>query len=143
MDNPISRAPETPLRFGPARWITACLAGGAALAVLLALTTDTAGRLLLFAAAVILTGYAIGDLVFSPRLTADADGLRIRTPLVRTQLAWAQITYVRADHRVRLGLRSTTLEVDAEETLVVFSRRSLGADPETVENLISAIAPHA
>ena len=35
-----------------------------------------------------------------------------------------------ADIRARLGLRSTTLEIDAGATLVVLSRRALGADPE-------------
>ena len=55
--------------------------------------------------------------------------MRIRTPLTRADLAWREVEDVSADVRSRYGLRSTTLEVDAGEVLVVFSRRSLGADP--------------
>ena len=43
--------------------------------------------------------------------------------------------------RTRFGLRSTALEIDAGDTLVVLSRRALGADPETVRDLVRAFAP--
>jgi len=73
--------------------------------------------------------------------TAGADGLLVRTPLTRARIAWSDVEAVRADARERLGLRSVTLEIDAGEQLLVFSRRALGADPERVAGLISAFKP--
>lgn len=134
------RAPV--LRFGPDRRVSALLAGGAILALVLALTAvDGAGRLLFAMVVMVLAGYSIGDLAFWPRLLADASGLRIRTPLARANLTWSDVDDVRADERTRYGLRSTTLEVDAGQTLVVFSRRELGADTATVQDLVRALAP--
>ena len=62
-------------------------------------------------------------------------------PFARTDLTWPEVDRVRADVRSRLGLRSTTLEIDAGEVLVVFSRRALGADPKIVQDLVLALAP--
>ena len=106
-----------------------------------ALSPDPAGRLLIGGGALVLLAYTVTDLLFWPRLTAGADGLLIRTPLTRTRIAWADVEEVRADARERLGLRSVTLEIDAGEQLLVFSRRALGADPERVAGLISAFKP--
>jgi hypothetical protein len=134
------RAPTC--RFGPDRRLTA---GTALLALITAaaaaLSSDPAGQVLLGAAALVLFSYAVTDLLFWPRLTASPEGLIIRTPLTRARIAWSDIDAVRADARERIGLRSVTLEIDAGECLVVFSRRALGADPETVAALISAFGP--
>lgn len=128
------------LRFGPDRRVTAGLGLGTGLALVLAFTTgDAPGRLLFGLAALVLASYTLGDLMFWPRLTADPRGLIVRTPLQRAALPWAQIEGVRADERLRFGLRSTTLEVDAGAVLVVFSRRALGADPATVRDLVTAV----
>ena len=130
------------VRFGPDLRLSAVvfLAGLGALA--LAITTDDAGgRLICGIAALILAGYSIGDVIFWPRLVADPTGLRIRTPLTRADVAWADVAGVRADVRNRYGLRTSTLEIDAGATLVVFSRRALGADPDTVSNLVRALDP--
>jgi hypothetical protein len=129
-------------RFGPDRRLTAatgalCLVAAAAAA----LSTDRPGRLLLAAAALLLLAYAVTDLAFWPRLTASAEGLVIRSPLVRARIGWSEVQAVRADARERFGLRSVTLEIDAGETLAVFSRRALGADPDTVAGLINAMDP--
>lgn len=135
-----SRAPIC--RFGPDRRLTA-VSGALALIALAAaaLSRDPAGRVLLGAATLVLLAYALTDLIFWPRLTAGADGLLICTPLLRARFAWSDVDAVRADARERLGLHSVTLEIDAGEHLVVFSRRSLGADPATVAALISAFGP--
>lgn len=141
MDEP-SETSGTVLRFGPDRRVTALSAVGGALALALAVTTsDRPGRLLFAVAVLVLAGYVLTDLLFWPRLTADAAGLRIRTPLARAELAWPDVQGVRADERMRFGLRSTTLEVDAGELLVVFSRRTLGAPPATVRDVVCALAP--
>jgi hypothetical protein len=132
----------TRVRFGPDLRLSAVVFLLALGALVLVLTTDDpGGRLLWGVAAVVLAAYAIGDVLFWPRLAVDAHGLRIRTPLARADLPWAQVDGVRADVRSRYGLRTATLEVDAGSTLVVFSRRALGADPDTVESLVRAMDP--
>ncbi|MDT4946046.1 MAG: hypothetical protein QOH14_2779 [Pseudonocardiales bacterium] len=134
------RAPAC--RFGPDRRLTAVtgvLAFVAAAAAVL--SPDGPGRVLFGGAAALLLAYAVTDLLFWPRLTASADGLVIRTPQVRARIDWSDVESVRAEGRNRLGLRSVTLEVDAGDTLAVFSRRALGADPEAVAGLIAAMDP--
>ena len=130
------------LRFGPDRRLTALAGLGALIAIVLSVNTnDAPGRLLFAVAAVVLLGYVAGDLIWAPRLAADQTGLRIRTPFTRVDLGWSDVEDVRADIRSRYGLRSTTLEIDAGEVFVVFSRRSLGVDPETAAALMAAIRP--
>jgi hypothetical protein len=130
------------VRFGPDRRLTAAAGAGALVALVSALVYgDAAGRLLFAIATVLLAGYVAGDLIWSPRLTADAAGLRIRTPFTSADLRWADVDEVRADVRSRYGLRSATLEVDGGELLVVFSRRTLGTEPETAAGLVNAMRP--
>ena len=128
--------------FGPDPRYTALAAGGVVVALAAGwLISDLPGRVLLGTAALVLAAYAIADLVFRPRLIVSAGGVVINAPLTRARLAWPQIEAVRTDVRLRFGLRSTTLEVDAGETLAVFSRRALGADPERAAQLILAFRP--
>ncbi len=135
-------APASVACFGPDRRYT-WLAGAGAVAALaaLVLTDDSGGRLLAGAAAVLLAAYAVTDLIFAPRLTVSAQGMVIRSPLTRETLTWAQIEDVRADTRVRFGLRATTLEVDAGAVLAVLSRRALAADPQDVAQLARDMRP--
>ncbi|MGH8861948.1 MAG: PH domain-containing protein [Jatrophihabitantaceae bacterium] len=142
MDDVTEPRPAARVQFGPDRRLTAAGAGAAAVALVLCLTTgDGPGRVLWALAALVLAGYVVGDLVWWPRLAADATGLRIRTPFTRCDLPWSEVANVRADVRSRYGLRSTSLEVDAEATLVVFSRRSLGEDPESVADAVRMLRP--
>jgi hypothetical protein len=130
------------VRFVPDRRYTALAAGGALgalLAVLLAV--DAGGRLLFGLAAVILLVYVVSDLVFSPRLAASAAGVVINSPMTRARLSWDDVQEVRADTRIRHGLRSTTLEIDAGPVLAVLSRRALGAEPVDVAALVEAFRP--
>ena len=64
--------------------------------------------------------------------------MRIRTPTIRITLPWSDVADVRVDERSHLGLLSRTLEIDAGALLVVFSRRTLGADPREVADLLAA-----
>jgi hypothetical protein len=129
-------------RFGPDRRLTALTAVLAAVAIGLAVVTnDAAGRLLFVGAALVLAAYAATDLYYWPRLAADADAVTVRSPLGSARLRWADIDAVRADVREHLGMRATTLEIDAGERLLVFSRRALGADPAQVAGLIRAFDP--
>lgn len=134
------RAPQ--YRFGPDRRLTAATGTATVIAAATAaLSTDRAGQVLLVGAALVLLAYTVTDLVFWPRLVVSAAGLDVRTPQTRAHLDWADVEAVRADARQRLGLRSVTLEIDAGEHLVVFSRRALGADPESAAGVIRAFDP--
>ena len=139
---PVPVRPET--RFVPDRRYTALAAGGlVTAAAAAALTSDLTGRAVAIGAALVLAGYVVTDLLFSPRLTASAAGVVVNSPLLRARLGWPQIEDVRADTRLRLGLRSTTLEVDAGSTLAVLSRRAIGMDPAEAADLIRAHRPPA
>lgn len=140
MDNSPSVRAEA--RFVPDRRYTALAGGGVvvALAVLL-VTHDNPGRLILGIAALVLAGYVVTDLLFSPRLVASAEGVVVNSPLTRARLAWSEVEDVRADTRLRFGLRSTTLEIDAGSTLAVLSRRAIGADPAEAADVIRAFRP--
>ncbi|WP_375490658.1 PH domain-containing protein [uncultured Jatrophihabitans sp.] len=130
------------VRFTPDRRYTALAAVGVAAALLACLLgNDAPGRLLAALAAVVLGSYVAADLVFTPRLVVDRDGVAIRSPFTRAQLSWPQIDAVRTDSRIRLGIRSTTLEIDAGPVLAVLSRRALGADPVEVEHVLARFRP--
>lgn len=140
MDNDADRAPSA--RFGPDRRLTAAT-GGLALvfAAAAALTEDAGGRILFAIAALVLLGYAVTDLLLWPRVTATAVEVTVRSPGGTISLPWGSVRAVRADARQRLGLRSVTLEIDADEHLFVFSRRTLGVQPEAAADLINAFDP--
>lgn len=128
--------------FGPDRRLTVGYAVAAAVAVgLTAATADNAGRILFGIAAIILVGYAVTDVVYSPRLVATPTGLRIHTPTLSGDYPWADVHTVRADSRQRAGLRLVTLEIDVADSLAVFSRRALGTDPETAARSIRLVRP--
>lgn len=140
MDNPLIAADGR--SFGPDRRLTAAYACGAFVGVVAtALTPDAAGRILFGIAAIIFVGYALTDVVYSPRLVATAHGLRIHTPTLSGDFAWSDVHSVRADSRQRAGLRLVTLEIDVGDSLAVFSRRALGADPETAARQIRLVRP--
>ena len=140
MDNDRARRPE--VRLVPDRRYTALAAAGVIAALIaVAVAPDATGRVLAGTAAVVLAGYLASDLLFRPRVLVTADGVVVNSPLVRARLGWPQIEDVRADTRERFGLRTTTLEIDAGETLAVLSRRAIGTDPATAAELIRAFRP--
>jgi Bacterial PH domain len=114
-------------------------AGAAVVTAGVAVTLDPAGRLLLALAAALLAWIAGTDLVLRPRLRADAGGIEVRTLSFRRALSWAEVSRVRVDERSRYGRSARTLEVDAGDTLVLLSRRALGADPREVADALAAI----
>ncbi|MGX6604621.1 PH domain-containing protein [Micromonosporaceae bacterium Da 78-11] len=87
-------------------------------------------------AAIIAAGlavWALRDLVAPIRLAADATGITVVTGFARRrQVPWAQVERVRVERTTRRGLSSELLELDAGETIYLFSAYELGALPEDV-----------
>jgi Bacterial PH domain len=104
-----------------------------------AATADTMGRFLALVAGAGLVAVALTDLVLRPRLRADGRGLTARTLGGRVTLDWSEVQDVRVDERRGVAVRSTLLEIDAGETLVLLGRRSLGANPRDVAPVLRAL----
>jgi hypothetical protein len=117
------------------------------LGLLLALVfLDTAGRILVGAAALLVVLLVVRDVLLRPRLSAGPEGLVVRTLGGRRQLPWPGLrVHVRATRR--FGVRSRTLELDTaagpddEGVLVLLGRRDLGTDPDDVARALWGLDP--
>jgi hypothetical protein len=86
-----------------------------------------------------LAGWALRDLMAPVRLAADGTGITVSAGFAgRRHLPWAQIERVRVDRREHRGLRSEMLEIDAGESLHLFSVHDLGVPPEDVADALTA-----
>jgi hypothetical protein len=142
----VDEPPDAPDRrpraaFGPDLRLSALTGAGALAAAGLAVPADPGGRLLFLIAALVLAAYTASDLLFRTRLAVDADGLRVRSPFARADLAWPDVEAVRSDERSRYGLRSVSLEIDAGEHLIVLTRRALGDAPDAVAAIVRSFDP--
>jgi hypothetical protein len=91
-----------------------------------------------------LAGWAARDLIAPVRLSADTSGITLVVGFARRRhVAWPQIERVRVDRRERLGLRSQLLEIDAGDSLHLFSVHDLGTDPEEVAGALNALRANA
>lgn len=91
-----------------------------------------------------LTGWALRDLVAPVRLSADTSGVILVEGFARRRhVAWPQVERVRLDRRERLGLRNDLLEIDAGDSLHLFSRHDLGTDPAEVAEALNALRANA
>jgi len=133
VDNPRSWSSD-PLFTSGYGVLALCCAGGA-------ISTDARGRLLLVAAALLLAGQCLSDLLLRPRLRADSSGLTLRTVAGAVRLSWGQVDAVRAAAITRHGIRSVMLEIDAAGELYVLSRRQLGARPDEVVEVLANLRP--
>jgi hypothetical protein len=112
------------------------------------LLVDTAGRVLIGTAAVLMLGIAVRDVVARPRLSAGPDGVDVRGWTSRTHLPWPGLRIDVRETR-RFGVRNRTLELDTaagpdeDGVLVVLGRRDLGADPAEVARALAALDPTA
>ena len=131
--------PDTIAFFPDRRYTVAAAFGTVAGAAAAALSTDAPGRVLFSVAAVVLLGYLAADLIFRPRLIASPTGLVINTPFTRARLTWEEVSEVHAETRFRRGLRTVTLEIDAGAVLAVFTRRTLGVEPDAAAARIAAV----
>jgi hypothetical protein len=131
----VTRSWSTPAPAVAAAWALAALLGLAAF-----LADDNAGRLLLGLAAALAGALAAFGSVARPRLAVDDTGVTVRGFTGSQHLPWHQVK-VKLTHTRRFGRESTTLELDAEEHLVVLTRLDLGADPEEVAEVLHALRP--
>ena len=112
------------------------------------LVVDTTGRVLVGAAALLLLGIAVRDVVARPRLTAGPDGVDVRPWVGRRHLAWPGLR-VQVRETRRFGVRSRILELDTaagpddDGVLVVLGRRELGDDPGQVARALAELDPTA
>ncbi len=128
----------------PAR-LPAVKAGGAlalvALGLLLADGDPVRLVLTLLAAAALLV-WAARDVLAPVRLAADAEGLTVVSGFARRRrVPWSRVEAIGVDRRTRLGLSSAMLEIDAGETLHLFGRYDLDADPAEVAEDLRTVRP--
>jgi hypothetical protein len=116
---------------------------GLALAVF---AVDTAGRLLIGAAAVLVLGLTLRDVLLRPRLAAGPGGVVVRRLGGRTELDWPELR-IQVRTTRRYGVKNRLLELDTaggpddDGLLVLLGRRELGADPEEVAAALRGLAP--
>lgn len=72
-----------------------------------------------------------------PRLTADGDGVRVRTLSGSRRLFWDEVT-IRVATTRRLGRDVAVLEIESDQ-LQVFGWIELGADPRDVHEQLLAL----
>lgn len=108
--------------------------------------SDAGGLMFSAGSAVGLGSAALFGTRARPRLLADADGLTIRGLRRARHHPWPLVRDVRVRRVRRLGLDTSTLEVDAvtaagEELLTVLTRLDLDAEPADVAARIAALRP--
>jgi hypothetical protein len=124
----------------PARHTVAVAALAVALVLGAWVAGQKAGWVICGLAAAGLAGYAVRDLVAPVRLRADRQGVEIIHGYAgHRRLAWADIEGVRVDERVRFGREVQTLELDAGESLHIFSARDLGTAPADVAETLARL----
>jgi hypothetical protein len=83
--------------------------------------------------AAVVGALAVRDLLAPVRLAADPDGVTVVTGFAsRLRLPWSRIERVRVDERERLGLKSRLLEIDAGDSIHLFSTYELNAEVDDV-----------
>lgn len=134
----------------PARWrvapgLVALRCAGAAVFALVAVVTaavgaDPVGVFLAGLAAVGLGVFALRDLLAPVRVEADAGGVTVVAGFARRiRLPWPAVELVRVDVRSRYGLRSEHLEIDAGESVHLFSAAELSAPVDQVAASLNAL----
>ena len=134
------------VQWSPRAGETAAL-GAVGLGLALAtVAVDSAGRLLVGVAALVLLGVAAHDALLRPRLTVDEHGVVVRRLSGRARLPWQRLR-VEVRTTRRFGLTSRALELDTAAgiddpgVLVLLSRRDLGTDPEEVAGQLRRLDP--
>jgi hypothetical protein len=93
-------------------------------------------------AALVLAVFAARDLIAPVRLAADAAGITVVAGYAgRRRLPWSAVERVRVDRRSRLGIQAEMLEIDAGDSLHLFSTYDLNAPCADVEEALKALQP--
>lgn len=125
--------------------LPAVKAGGAGALVALGLLLSDGDPVRLVLAVVVaaaLLVWAARDLLAPVRLAVGPEGLTVISGFAgRRRLPWSHVVDIRVDRRARLGLSNAALEVDAGESLHLFGRFDLGADPVDVAEDLRAARP--
>lgn len=124
--------------WGPRRALTALGAVGTAAAVAWGvLAPSPADRAVAVVAVLVLLAATLATVRLRPRLTAGPAGLVVRHLWATRAIRWADVVSIDVPARRRLGLTSTTLELDlVDEHLVVLGRVDLGEDPAAVADTL-------
>ncbi|HZE41628.1 MAG TPA: PH domain-containing protein [Stackebrandtia sp.] len=101
-----------------------------------------------FAIAVLATlvsaAYAVRDLIWPIRLTADAQGVGVSRGFMGLRhIAWGEIARIRVDERRRFGATTALLEIDIDYTLFLFSKHEIGEDPRAAAETLGAMRDDA
>ncbi|MFI5490450.1 PH domain-containing protein [Micromonospora echinaurantiaca] len=89
-----------------------------------------------------LLGWALRDVVAPVRLAVDPEGVTVIEGWARRRrLPWAVVETITVERRGRLGLATEVLEIDAGESLHLFGRSDLGAEPAEVAEALHAARP--
>jgi hypothetical protein len=131
----VTRTWSTPAALVAGAWVLALL-----LAVATIIADDNAGRLLIGLATLLVSYFATFATLARPRLTADENGLAVRGFATTTHLPWHEVK-VKLQTTRRLGREQQTLELDADDRLVVLTKLDLGVDPEEVAGVLHALRP--
>ncbi|MGC5053907.1 PH domain-containing protein [Micromonospora sp. DT48] len=90
-------------------------------------------------AAAVLTGWGLRDLVTPVRLAVDATGITVPAGLLsRRHLPWPTVETIQVQRSGR-AFAGPTLEIDAGDSLHLFSRLDLGTDPAEVAEALHAV----
>jgi hypothetical protein len=140
---------DVPGEGGPRQWrvppglVALKLAGAGVLGViaLIALARRDPGQVL-FAGLVAagLGAFGVRDLLAPVRVAADESAVTVVAGFARrVRLPWSRIEAVRVDERSRYGLRIESLEIDAGESLHLFSANELGAPVQDVAEALQVL----
>ncbi|WP_433530490.1 PH domain-containing protein [Micromonospora sp. CA-263727] len=89
-----------------------------------------------------LVGWGMRDLVAPVRLAVDAGGITVPQGWTgRRHLPWSAVETVRVERRSGRGLAGPALEIDAGDSLHLFSQLDLGTDPADVADALHAARP--
>ncbi|OZM72611.1 hypothetical protein CFN78_13285 [Amycolatopsis antarctica] len=134
MDNPSASWSPKPalLVIG---WLLAAVTATAA--VFTGLAGDRGGMVLFGVGALLFAALSAYGTVLRPKLTANAEGIAVRTLSGTQRLAWTQ-TRVRLVRTRRLGRETPTLEIEHGDLLLVLGWIELGADPHDVLDVLGA-----
>lgn len=84
--------------------------------------------------------FTLRDLVAPVRLAADPEGVTVVSGYARrVRLPWSAVEAVRVDERSRYGVRAAYLEVDAGESIHVYSAYDLGTPLDEVAATLCAL----